>query len=141
MWHLKHADVTLTLLKRQSLVSGELSPHIKHHLWPHHFYVSAPIGIILHQICQTNPQLMKKILPVTCCIMLSGFKPLDSKLLRQIREQTKFKGRLNPDYTASVVGETNQVNFKVCIVITICRGVLEFVLVLLMVKVLAPNKI
>ena len=48
--------------------------------------------------------------------MLSGFKPLDSKLLRQIREQTKFQGGLNLDYTANVVGETNQVNFKVCIV-------------------------
>ena len=68
--------------------------------------------------------------------MLSGFKPLDSKLLRQIREQTKFRGGgvggggggggLNPDYKASVVGETNQVNFKVCIVSTICRGVLNF---------------
>ena len=41
--------------------------------------------------------------------MLSGFKPLDSKLIRQIREQ-KFQGGLNPDYTASVVGETKQVN-------------------------------
>ena len=84
---------------------------------------------------------MKKILPVTSCIMLSGFKPLDSKLLRQIREHTKFKGGLNPDYTASVVGKTNQVNFKVCIVSTICWGVLKFVLVFLTVKVLVPNKI
>ena len=56
--------------------------------------------------------------------MLSGFKPLDTKLLRQIREQTMFQGGLNSDYTANVVGETNQVNFKVCIVSTICRGVL-----------------
>ena len=77
---------------------------------------------------------MKKMLQVTCCIMLGVFKPLDSKLLRQIREQTKFQGGggggggLNPDYTASVVGETNQVNFKVCIVNTICRGVLNLFL-------------
>ena len=42
--------------------------------------------------------------------MLSGFKPLDSELIRQIREQTKFQGGLNPDYTARVVGETKQVN-------------------------------
>ena len=76
--------------------------------------------------------MKKKILQVTCCIMLGGFKPLDSKLLCQIREQTKFQGGggggggvLNPDYTASVVGEKNQVNFKVCIVSTICRGVLN----------------
>ena len=47
---------------------------------------------------------------MTCCIMLSGFKPLDSELIRQIREQTKFQVGLNPDYTASVVGETKQVN-------------------------------
>ena len=42
--------------------------------------------------------------------MLSGFNPLDSKLIRQIREQTMYQGGLNPDYTASVVGETKQVN-------------------------------
>ena len=42
--------------------------------------------------------------------MLSCFKPLDSKLIRQIREQTKFQGELNPEYTASVVGETKQLN-------------------------------
>ena len=53
---------------------------------------------------------MKNILNVTCYIVLSGFKPLDSKLIRQIREQTKFQGGLNPEYTASVVGETKQVN-------------------------------
>ena len=72
---------------------------------------------------------MKIILQVTCCIMLGGFKPLYSTLLRHIREQTKFQGGggLNPDYTArlSVVGETNQVSFKVCIVSTICRGILN----------------
>ena len=64
--------------------------------------------------------------------MLGGFKPLDSKLLLQIREQTKFQGGggggLNPDYTVSVVEETNPVNFKVCIVSTICRGVLKLFL-------------
>ena len=37
--------------------------------------------------------------------MLIGFEPLDSKLPRQIREQTMFQGGLSPDYTASVVGE------------------------------------
>ena len=42
--------------------------------------------------------------------MLSGFKPLDSEFIRQVRKQTKFQGGLNPDYTASVVGETKQVN-------------------------------
>ena len=46
--------------------------------------------------------------------MLSVFKPLDSKLICQNREQTKFQGGwgggLNPDYTTSVVGETKQVN-------------------------------
>ena len=47
---------------------------------------------------------------MTCCRILSGFKPLDSKLIRQIKEQTKFQGGLNLDYTASVVGETKQVN-------------------------------
>ena len=73
--------------------------------------------------------------------MLSDFKPWDSKPLRQIRKQAKFQGRLNSDYTASVVGENNQVNFKVCIMNTICKGRFEFVLVFLPVKVWVPNKI
>ena len=88
---------------------------------------------------------MKNILNVTCYIVLSGFKPLDSKLIRQIREQTKFQGGLNPEYTASVVGETKQVNqagqFQGLYREHDLQGRFEFVLVFLAVKVWVPNKI
>ena len=82
---------------------------------------------------------------MTCCIMLSGFRPLDSNLIRQIREQTKYQGGLNPDYTASVVGETNQVNqagqFQGLYCEHDMQGRFEIVLVFLPVKVWVPNKI
>ena len=88
---------------------------------------------------------MKNILNVTCCIMLSGFKPLDSKLIRQIREQTKFQGVLNPDCTASVVGETKQVKqagkFQGLYREHDLHGRFGLVLVFLPVKVTVPNKI
>ena len=88
---------------------------------------------------------MKNILNVTCCIMLSDFKMLDSKLIRQIKEQKKFQGGLNPDYTASVVGETKQVNqagqFQGLYREHDLQGRFEFVLVFLPVKVWVPNRI
>ena len=77
--------------------------------------------------------------------MLSGFKPLDSKLIRQSSKQTKFQGGLNQDYKTHVVGETKQVNqagqFQGLYREHDLQGRLEFVLVFLPVKVLVPNKI
>ena len=66
----------------------------------------------------------KKILQVTCCIMLSGWFQTFG-LYAHLSDQGTYEGGggLNPDYTASVLGETKQINFKVCIVSTICRGV------------------
>ena len=77
--------------------------------------------------------------------MLSGFNPLDSKLIRQSREQTKYQGGLNPDYTASVVRATKQVNqagkLQGLYREHDMQGCFEIVLVFLPMKVWVPNKI
>ena len=77
--------------------------------------------------------------------MLSGFNPLDSKLIRQITEQTKYQGGLNLDYTASVEGETKQVNqagqLQGLYREHDMQGRFEIVLVFQPVKVQVPNKI
>ena len=66
-------------------------------------------------------------------------------VFRQIREQTKFQGGHNPDYTGSVAGETKQVNhagqFQGLYHEHGLQGRFEFVLVFLPVKVFGPNKI
>ena len=54
--------------------------------------------------------------------MLSGFKAPSSD---QGTDEVPGGAQSELYIMASVVGETNQVNFKVCIMSTICRGVLN----------------